>query len=476
MKNNASFVYSFCLVVLDFLALIIGFVGAYILRVKIDDRSLIGFVSARSFFASLLILAIFWIIIFAFLGLYNNSIYEKRFSEFGRLLVGSFVGLLFILSVAYVSKETIFPARLVPAYGFIISVSLLIIFRNFARLIRGRLFRYGIGVNNLLLVGNSPIVSELVELFNNKDSGYKIVGVVGYNGDLPKKIKKFDNFASAIDKLSVDDINAILQAELFSNANKNNDVLEYAQHHHISYRFIPGNSELFVGNIDVELFRSSIPVVAVGQTALAGWGRIAKRLFDLAITLPLVIILSPLYLLIALLIFLSDFGMPLFSQKRTTRYNRQFSIYKFRTMKNKYNGLSPEEAFAKMGRPTLATQYRQNGDQLPNDPRISKLGRFLRVTSLDELPQLWNVIKGDISLVGPRALVPEEIRQAKNNHHILSVKSGVTGLAQVSGRKDISFEERRKLDVYYVQNWSFWLDLIILAKTFRIIINGRGAK
>lgn len=475
MKNNASFVYGFCLVVLDFLALLLAFVGAYIIRVKIDDRPLIEFISARSFLAVFLVLAIFWVIIFALLGLYNSSIYEKRFKEFGRLLVGSFVGLLFILSVAYVSKEPIFPARLVPVYGFFMAFTFLVIFRNTARFIRSRLFRYGIGINNLLIIGNSRIVDELTQLFSERSSGYKIIGIAGYRGNI-RGIRSFEDFEAATKHLRAKNIHSIIQAEFYASPTKNNQILEYAQKNHISYRFIPGNTELFVGNIDVELFRSSIPVVAVNQTALTGWGRIVKRLFDLIVTLPLVVILIPLYILIALLVFLSDFGAPFFSQKRVTRYDRIFTIYKFRTVKKKYNGLSPEEAFEKMGKPELIKQYRENGDQIPKDPRISALGRFLRITSLDEIPQLWNILKGDVSLVGPRALVPEEIKLATNKHHIVSVKSGLTGLAQVSGRKDISFEERRKLDVYYVQNWSFWFDLVILAKTFRVVINGRGAK
>jgi exopolysaccharide biosynthesis polyprenyl glycosylphosphotransferase len=475
MKNNASFLYSFCLVILDFLALLIAFVGAYIIRVKIDNRPVFEFVSARSFFAVFFVLAIFWVIILALLGLYNNAIYEKRFKEFGRLLVGSFVGLLFILSVAYVSKKTIFPTRLVPAYGFLIALCLLIIFRNIARFIRTRLFRYGIGINNLLIVGHSKSVEELLDLFGDLSSGYRVIGVAGYRGNV-HKIRSFANFDEAIKHLQANNINSIIQAEFYASPSKNNQILEYAQQNHISYRFIPGNTELFVGNIDVELFRSSIPMIAVNQTALNGWGRIVKRLFDLAITIPLMIILIPVYLIITLLIFISDFGAPFFSQKRVTRYGRIFTIYKFRTIKKKFNGLSPEQAFESMGKPELIKQYRENGDQLPKDPRISSLGRFLRITSLDEIPQLWNVIKGDVSLVGPRALVPEEIKLATNKHHIVSVKSGLTGLAQVSGRKDISFEERRKLDVYYVQNWSFWFDLVIIAKTFRIVINGRGAK
>ena len=131
---------------------------------------------------------------------------------------------------------------------------------------------------------------------------------------------------------------------------------------------------------------------------------------------------------------------------------------------------STEEGFRRMGRPDLYKQYRENGDYLSNDPRFTPIGHFLRITSLDELPQLFNILKGDISIVGPRALVPEEIELAKDKQNIVTVKSGLTGLAQVSGRRDISFDERRKLDLYYVQNWSFWLDLVILLKTLRFIV------
>jgi undecaprenyl-phosphate galactose phosphotransferase len=165
-----------------------------------------------------------------------------------------------------------------------------------------------------------------------------------------------------------------------------------------------------------------------------------------------------------------------FRQERLTRFDQRFSVYKFRSQYAKYDNTTPEEAFELMGRPELAKQYRDNGDFLPNDPRVTPVGRFLRATSLDELPQIFNVLRGDISLVGPRALIPQELAAYKRRHTILSVKSGLTGLAQVSGRRDINFEERRTLDLYYVQNWSFWLDLVILAKTIRVVFSRHGAK
>jgi undecaprenyl-phosphate galactose phosphotransferase len=151
-------------------------------------------------------------------------------------------------------------------------------------------------------------------------------------------------------------------------------------------------------------------------------------------------------------------------------------IYKFRSHKRTYSGLTPEQAFTKMGRAELIKAYREGGDQIPGDPRISGIGRFLRRTSLDELPQLINVIKGDLSLVGPRALQVEEWKLYSQKDLILAVKSGITGLAQVSGRKELPVGERRKLDLYYVQNWSFWMDLMILIKTIRVVLGRIGAK
>lgn len=145
-------------------------------------------------------------------------------------------------------------------------------------------------------------------------------------------------------------------------------------------------------------------------------------------------------------------------------------------MKSEYSGMTAEEAFIKMGKPELIKKYRKNGDYLKNDPRITKFGRFIRKTSLDELPQLFNILKGDISLIGPRALLPNELRTYGDRSLILTVKSGLTGLAQVSGRRNISFEERRSLDIYYVKNWSITMDLQIFFKTIAAVFKGEGAK
>lgn len=480
MRNNASLLYNLILIAGDFLALVAAFVAAYILRVKLEvgiDQGPIVATNSKTYLGVFLAVLPFWILIFALLGLYNSGIYEKRFKEFGRLLIGSFIGLLFVIFWNFISNEPIFPARLVPIYGFVFGFVFLVIFRNLARFVRSRLFKYGIGLTRILLVGNTAMTREIVEWLADRRSGYHVVAIVGGKEGQSKRYPAtlYYSFGSFLQSHK-GDLHGIIQTELYADEAKNAKILNYAQENHITYRFVPGNTELFVGKIEVELFRNSVPVLSIHQTALFGWGRIVKRLFDLSVGGLMLLIASPIMLIIAVVSKFSASGSVFFRQERLTRFNNKFRVFKFRTQYQKYDGTTPEEAFAVMGKPELAVAYRKNGDALPNDPRITPIGKFLRKTSLDELPQLLNVVRGDISLVGPRALIPQELSTYKKRHTILAVKSGLTGLAVVSGRRDITFEERRKLDLYYVQNWSFWLDIIILLKTVRAVLRSEGAK
>ncbi len=478
MKNNATLLYNFCLVIGDALAIIVAFTIAFILRVTVSHRPLSAHVHAITYISILCSLLPFWILIYGLLGLYNARIYNQRFSEIGRLLVGTFIGMLFVISYSYITNMPIFPARLVTAYSFGLAFFFVFLFRTIARGIRRELISYGIGINNVLVVGDTPITRELIErLSETFDSGYRVVGIVGgVKHQFPKDmtVTCYHSFADAIKALEHTSINTIVQTELYASSDRNDEILTYAQQEHVAYRFVPGNSELFVGNIQVDLFQA-IPVIAVHQTALIGWGRVVKRLSDLFIGTLAFIIASPFMLLVAIFELLSGNGSIIFRQTRLTRFNRKFTTYKFRTQYAKYDGTTPEEAFALMGKSELAKRYRDNGDYLQHDPRVIPGGIFLRRTSLDELPQLFNILKGDISLVGPRALIPQELALYAKRHAILSVKSGLTGLAQISGRRNISFEERRKLDLYYVQNWSFWNDMVILAKTIWIVLFHKGA-
>jgi len=470
MKSNASLIYNFFLVIGDFLALVAAFVGAYVIRAH-SSTPVAHPISGHTYFYVFLSLLPFWILIFALLGLYNSNIYERRFAEAGRLLIGSFTGMLFVIFWNFVSVNPIFPAKLVPIYGFILAFIFLVLFRNIARLIRTELFGFNIGLTRVALVGTNQVTRELVEsLADSRFSGYKVVAVVGDRrqiGDRP--ILSYSSFKEFLES-SPSKLHGIIQTELYANESHNAEILTYAQEHHVGYRFVPGNSELFVGNIDVELFRNNLPVIAVHSTALLGWGRVVKRLVDLLLGSVLLLLSLPLWILVGLAVKLNDPTGPVFYRtKRLTRFGTKIQILKFRSMYWKYC-VPTDESFKILGRPDLLEEYRKNGDYLENDPRVTPVGKFIRTTGLDELPQIWSIVKGDISLVGPRALDAVEIEQYSKKNLILSVKSGLTGLAVVSGRKGISFEERRKLDLYYVQNWSLWLDLTILIKTIRVVL------
>jgi exopolysaccharide biosynthesis polyprenyl glycosylphosphotransferase len=478
MKNNATLIYNFMLVIGDAIALTLAFTLAYILRVSISHEPLSANVHANTYISILVSLLPFWLLIFSLLNLYSSRVYDRRFSEFGRLIVGSFIGILFVISYSYITNTAIFPGRLVTVYGFGLAFLFVLVFRTIARGVRRRLFTYGKGINYVLIVGSNKTTTALIDsLVQTEITGYKVIGVVVGSKSIDKDLgyKQYSSFVDAISGCSDKQIHTIIQTELYSAGDMNDEILTYAQENHIAYRFVPGNSELFVGNLEVDLFKG-IPVIAVHQTALVGWGRIVKRLSDLVLGGIMLIVALPFMLIIAILEMLTGSGTVFFRQTRLTRFNNEFRVFKFRSQYHKYDGTTPEEAFAKMGKPELSKQYRDNGDFLNNDPRITPLGKILRRASLDELPQLLNVVRGDISLIGPRALVPKELEIYKKRHNILSVKSGLTGLAQVSGRRNISFDERRKLDLYYVQNWTFWGDMVILIKTLWIVLFHEGAK
>lgn len=477
MKNNASIPYTISLIVGDCLSLIGAFAGAFFIRGRLDSTPVPFPVPGSTYLELFAFMLPFWILIFGLLRLYNTSIYEKRFNEAGRLLIGSFIGMMFAILWEYFDPRVIFPAHSVPVYGMALGFVFLVTFRNIARAIRTQLFSYDHGLTHILIVGNTKMSNQLISwLVDSKRSGYKVVGIVG--GKVAQgrfvNVPVFHNMAELV-AATPKRIHQIVQTELYADDKKNLEILNYAQTNHIDYKFVPGNTELFVGNIDVELFRASVPMIAVSQTALLGSGSVFKRLFDIAASGLLLVIASPFILAIAIANKFAGANV-FFRQTRLTRYNKEFRVYKFQTAKNAYNNMSPENAFIKMGKPGLIKKYRSNGDWLPNDPRYGKWGSFLRQTSLDELPQLINVLKGDISLVGPRPLVPQELSVYDKRHAILSVRSGITGLAQVSGRRNISFEERRTLDVYYVQNWTFWMDITILFKTLRSVFKSEGAK
>jgi lipopolysaccharide/colanic/teichoic acid biosynthesis glycosyltransferase len=202
------------------------------------------------------------------------------------------------------------------------------------------------------------------------------------------------------------------------------------------------------------------------------WARRTKRSFDLLSTVVGGLLISPILLMAYVLIKLDSPGSAIFIQERPGQNGKPFRIYKFRTMHT-----DAEQRFAQLmlEDSLLAKEFEQHG-KLKVDPRVTRVGSWLRNLSLDELPQLWNVLKGDMSLVGPRPYLANQVVQLEGTDVMISrVPPGITGLWQVSGRSNMLFEQRIALDTYYVQNWSLWLDFIILARTVASVLLRRGA-
>jgi exopolysaccharide biosynthesis polyprenyl glycosylphosphotransferase len=475
--KNTKF-YSLILIIIDTLVLLGAFSIAYIARVQYDPRPLLSNIHAYDYLQTFLLIIPFWILTFATLGLYQSNIYNRRLAEWAKIAVGSFIGILLVIGWQYVSNENILPARLVAVYGLVAAFTLIVIEREAFRRIRSLLYRCDRGVSRLLLIGTSAATSDIaLSLANTAKSGYKVIAIAGPKKIVPSELnaKHYSLIETALRNIEVDNITAIIQTDLYDATERNHKILNAAQSHHINYSFIPGETEFYSGKNTVDVFLG-YPMISVYQTPLIGWGAISKRIFDFIVSLILAIILSPVLLILFIIKKITDPGPAFYISKRLSRFSEPISLIKFRSMDARYGSRDATEEFKAMGRDDLAIEYSKNR-KVDNDPRITKFGAFLRATSLDELPQIFNVIKGDLSLVGPRPILPQEVKLVHGRAALLhSVKSGVTGIWQVSGRSELSFEERIELELFYAQNWTFWLDIKILFKTIGVVLRKRGAK
>lgn len=479
-RNNKF--YSLILIIIDTFVLLAAFTIAYILRVQYDPRPLLADVHAYDYLYAFLLIIPFWIFVFAVLGLYKPSTYNRRLIEWAKIAIGSFIGILLVIGWQYTSGEEILPARLVAVYVLVAAFILTVVEREILRYIRSLLFRYGKGVKRVLIIGASNATIDIaLNLADTTKSGYEIVAIAGPKRLMPVNLRvhHYSLVEAALRDIEINGINTIIQTDLYDVSERNQKILSAAQTHHIEYSFIPGEAEFYSGKNTVDVFLG-YPMITIYQTPLVGWGAIVKRIFDFIVSLVLLIVLSPLLIVIAILQKFLNPGTIFYKNDRLSRFSKPITLYKFRTMKHLsgWDSKNVDDAaeFRAMDREDLAKEYEKD-HKVSRDPRVNAFGRFLRASSIDELPQIFNVLIGDLSLVGPRPILPQEANMAKSRTALLhSVKSGVTGLWQVSGRNELSFEERIELELFYAQNWTFWLDIKILFKTILVVIKRSGAK
>lgn len=474
MRKKSDFILRLCLIIGDALTMVFSFACAYFIRTNLDPRPYFFVDELYNFTLAIVFLIPILLIILSTLGLYQKKIFMHRslFPELGRIFISAVLSVSALITFDFFYNVNLFPVRIVAIYAMVICFFALFFERQLIRGIARQIFKNNYGTQRVVVIGNHKNTDYLTSYISAfPESGYCLVGIVASKKFVPKDLLSFQySCLKEVFKSSHPDI-------IFQTDEKRTEyVYKQAINHHLRYYFVPSETALSSHFGDLELI-GNIPAVLVKTTPLSGSKAVLKRSFDIIFSLvALFFAIIPIAIIWLLLKISEPEHSPIYSDYRLTRYNKKFKCFKFRSMKHKYNGITAEEAFKNMGHPELIEKYRKNGDYLKDDPRITKIGHFLRCTSLDELPQLFNILRGDISLIGPRALLPNELRDYGDRSLILTVKSGLTGLAQVSGRRNIPFGERRSLDIYYVKNWSLALDLQIFFKTIAIVLRGEGAK
>ena len=474
MRKKSDFILRLCLIIGDAIALLLSFAVAYYIRVKIDPRPYVFATQFNVFVTTVVWLVPIMLIIIASLGLYKKSIVvnKSRLPERGRLLVAAVLAVASLIVYGFFTGENVFPVRIMAVTAVILSFVFLLSERIIVRFVIRQIFKNDYGVRRAIIIGNSKNTEYLAEyISSNPESQYRLAGIVAGRHFIPEDLRKkqYSSLKEALKKTKAD---VIFQTD----ERRTEYVYKQAVNRHLLYFFVPSETALSSHFGEMELVGNT-PAVMVMATPLSGGYAALKRTFDIVFSIVAIVVAAIPMLITWIVLKLSDVHhSPIYTDERLTQYNRKFKCYKFRSMKPEYSGMPAEKAFKLMGKPELIKKYRKDGDYLKNDPRITKAGKFIRRTSIDELPQLFNILKGDISLIGPRALLPGELRAYGDRSLILTVKSGLTGFAQVSGRRDISYEERRALDIYYVRNWSLMLDLSIFFKTIAVVLKGEGAK
>lgn len=429
--------------VLDGLAIVAAMILAYQMRSNGGTIFLLPF---ASYLRLLWWVVPAWLIFLASQGLYNHRSLPTGWSAIGRLLIGLLSGWGALMIYLYLSRSPEaqnFP-RLLIVYGVGLTSLLCVIDKLLLSALVMGLRRQGIGVirSGLLIASNHQ---NLISSFRIEEKhGRHLAEIISH--DYLAELSKLPS--GKIDELVVPD-NVLDEPTMLS-------VINWADQTNTQFVLVPSLSTVRSTNVEMGTLAGS-PVLFFRRTPLEGWGRVYKRILDLILVLPALIILSPIYLLLIMMVKISSPGPVFYRETRVGQDGREFFIGKFRSMyadwRQRFPGIKDWSSDEK------------------TDVRITPLGRVLRKTNLDELPQMWDVLRGKMSIVGPRPEQPKYVEQFSQEfpdylkrHH---VKSGLTGWAQINGaRGNTPIADRVKYDLYYIENWSIWFDLRIILATF----------
>jgi exopolysaccharide biosynthesis polyprenyl glycosylphosphotransferase len=489
--KRSEILFSTLLVPLDLVALISAFIISYRLRnsytlfapddfgslsTKFNYTASTIVVPFSQYLHYLAVIIPVMLLIFAFTGLYQIRLSTNWFQRIVQILIGVSMGECFIL-LLFLLRRTFFIPRATVIYSWILSALLVILVRLLVRGVQKILYSRNIGVINVGVIGKNIIAERIIAQLSAKSySAYRLV----------LHLDSID-VAEIVDEMKKQAIDELI---IVSKQYNNDDLIALRNHcleQRISFSLVPPLLTELQSVFEVRSI-GRLPLIEVRPTPLEGWGRVIKRAFDILASLVLIVLFSPVYLVIALLIQITDPGPMIYRHRRIGKDEAPIDVWKFRSMRWEYcTGPKGHPKGDSNMRKLLASDADlakewQATFKLKNDPRISGVGLLLRKTSLDELPQFFNVLGGSLSLVGPRPIVAEEVEKYGEKARILfTVKPGVTGLWQVSGRSNVSYEERIALDSRYIEHWSLWSDIVISCKTAFVLLdsvihpNKRGA-
>ncbi len=470
MKRSEIF-FSAIQVPVDFLMIVLAAISAYYLRGLPMFEGYVSRVFNLSFDDYLtfsLTVAPFFLIIIAFEGLYSMRATRSFSKEAYGVTRAITFGLIILVIAVFLNREW-FSSRFVILVGWAVAVVYVVLSRFLIQQIqRWFLVNRGVGMHRILLIGtNQKMYAFRKLLVRNKQMGYRIVDQI--------ETASITQIKEIRAKKGVDEI---ILGDPSLTDDEQEKLFDYCQINNITYKYFP--TTLQTQRFTMKIWNGE-PIIEFQHTPLDGWGRVIKRTYDIVAGFFLTVLFSPIMLVVALLIKLEDPDGPIiYKNERIGENGEKFFVYKFRYMQWKYcvtkENPHMAEAIAFEKELIAEKNVRKGGIlyKIKDDPRKMKVGAFIERFSLDELPQFFNVLQGTMSLVGPRPHQEREVERYSEYHRrLLTMRPGVTGMAQVSGRSDLAFEDEYLLDVFYIENWSLWLDIIICLKTAGALLRRR---
>jgi len=411
---------------------------------------------------------------FALAGVYRQRLSMEWLDEIFVVARAATVGMALTIIVTYLFKEMIDQhSRLVLIFTWALVIALSSLGRGLVRLIMARLHRHGWNVRRVVVAGSTPIGRMVMQnLVSRADQGYQLVGFLHEQGVTPSSFGRFHSLGSVSHIAEVVARDRVDEVVIALSSNAHDDITAIRDHcmrQHVAFKIVPDLYEMSLSRVRMDTI-AGIPLIDVVESPLRGANLLLKRVLDVTVALLGLLVLAPLLALVALAIRLDSPGPIVIAQTRVGRGGHHFPFFKFRSM---YHGAEREhaqmEAAVAGAQPVVMAKHKR-------DPRRTRVGRVIRKLSIDEAPQLLNVLRGEMSLVGPRPALPSEVLKYEAWHHNrFQVQPGMTGLWQVSGRSDLDFDEMMMMDIYYIDNWSLALDLKLLLRTPAAVLMMRGA-